>query len=210
MNTYQLLFPSPIAIIDASENFKKDHDFLLNSEYVADSGGVGQFLVTKDKHILGEQIKDLTAWLQEQVNLFAHDFLATNKTLKFTQSWCIKHDGIPQQLYAHSHPNSIISGAYYVSADENSARLRFHKTASANVPFIQHGFDDELLKDQPWAWEWQEIPVQTSRLVLFPSHMQHSSANFDNKDLRCVLSFNTWFEGTIGNPNKLTELGGIV
>ena len=31
----------------------------------------------------------------------------------------------------------------------------------------------------------------------------------NNKDVRCVLSFNTWFEGSIGNADRFTQLGAI-
>jgi hypothetical protein len=60
--------------------------------------------------------------------------------------------------------------------------------------------------EKPWTWDWQEIPAQTGRLILFPSNLLHSVEYLDNTQLRCVLSFNTWFTGAFGQAEKLFEL----
>jgi uncharacterized protein (TIGR02466 family) len=204
MNTYQLLFPTPIAIIDAPKVFKEDHESLLNSEY--HYGRNKDFLSTTNTYILKGKQTPLSNWLKEQIDLFARDFMATTKKLRITQSWCLKHEGIPHNLYTHAHSNSIISGAYYVHATENAAGLQFHKNIPGGVSFIQNSFDEDLIANQPWAWEWHEIPVQTGRLVLFPSYLQHGATKLGSTDLRCVLSFNTWYEGSFGDASKLTEV----
>lgn len=206
--TLQLLFSTPIVICDIPEIPQADHDFLLNSEYHVNSGSGGLFGKTKNTYILKDRVSPLTEWIQQQLDMFAYSALACKDKLKITQSWCLKHNNEPQKVFSHAHPNSIVSGAYYVDAPEGTANIRFTRDGRAQSPFIKWQTDDELIKEQTWMWDWHEIPVQTGRLVLFPSHLFHSVEGIGvNPNSRCVLSFNTWFDGPFGDPDRLFELG---
>jgi hypothetical protein len=206
--TLQLLFATPVLIVDIPEMPQEDHDFLLNADYSSSDGDQGYFKKTTNTYILKDRDSVLTKWINEQINLFAVSMLACTTPVKITQSWCLKHENQQQQVFTHSHPNSIISGAYYVSAPEGTANLRFNRPTPTSQPYIKWDTPDDLLADQPWNWTWHEIPVQTGRLVLFPSQTPHSVEGTSvNTNSRCVLSFNTWFDGPIGDTNKLTALG---
>jgi uncharacterized protein (TIGR02466 family) len=205
MKTYQLLFPSPITIADAPEDFKKDHDFLINTEYVHNDKRYAP--TSANSYLLKDRDTPLTKWLQDQINEFAIECLATRSKLKITQAWCLKHENMDQHLMEHAHCNSIVSGAYYVHAPEGTSNLTFSKGHASNLhPNIIWETDDELVKDRPWTWEWHTIPVTTGRLVLFPSQLNHGVNSINNTDMRCVLSFNTWFDGPFGDPTRLREL----
>jgi len=207
--TLQLLFPQPITITDIPEIPEEDHKFLINSYYHETEGSQHNFETTKDTYILKSiQEGKLVKWINEQIDIYVKSAMACDNTLKITQSWCLKHQDRTQQVFSHSHPNSIISGAYYIEAPEGSENIRFHKTKGRDAPFITWEQNQEALVDQPWCWEWYQIPVQTGRLVLFPSNMLHSVAGAEPKQgIRCVLSFNTWFDGAFGSALNLTELG---
>lgn len=203
----QLLFPTPVIVSDIPEIPQDDHDFLLNADYHVTEGSYGQFSKTKNTYILKNRDTTLTRWIQSQIDSFAYNILATRSKLKITQSWCLKHEHQPQKVFSHQHPNSIVSGAYYVSAPENSQNIRFHRNVQSGHPMVKWDMPQELLQDKMWAWEWQEIPVTTGRLVLFPSQMYHSvEGSIPNDNMRCVLSFNTWFDGDFGSEDHLYEL----
>jgi uncharacterized protein (TIGR02466 family) len=207
-DTLQLLFATPIVISDIPEIPQADHNYLLNAEYHKEAGSYEQFEKTKNTYILRGWKSDLNTWIEEQINIFAESALATRDKLKITQSWCLRHQDSVQNVYTHSHPNSIISGAYYLDAPEGTANIRFSKEEALYSPFIRWENDDELLNQQPWNWSWHEIPVQTGRLVLFPSYLKHGvTGNGINKNTRCVLSFNTWFNGPFGSADNLRALG---
>lgn len=207
-DTLQLLFPTPIVISDIPEIPQNDHDYLLNAEYHLDIGSFEQFEKTKNTYILKGWESYLKTWIAEQINVFAEQALATKDKLKITQSWCLKHQNSVQNVFTHSHPNSIISGAYYVEAPEGTANIRFTKEEVSHSPFIKWENDKELLDRQPWNWAWHEIPIQTGRLVLFPSYLKHGViGNSVNNNTRCVLSFNTWFDGPVGSADNLRALG---
>jgi uncharacterized protein (TIGR02466 family) len=206
--TLQLLFPTPVLIVDIPEIPKEDHDFLLNAEYSTSSNDQGLFDKTKNTYILKDRNTVLTKWISEQLNLFATSMMACTTPLKITQSWCLKHQNRTQQVFSHAHPNSIVSGAYYVEAPEGSANLRFNRPVPTSQPYIKWETPEDLLQEQPWNWTWHEIPAKTGRLILFPSQMPHSVEGHQlNTNTRCVLSFNTWFDGAIGDDEKLTALG---
>jgi len=205
----ELIFPTAICIVD-NENHE-DHKTLLNLEYsINQQSSNGAFEQTTDTYVLDNYVPNLRNWIQQQLDSFAKYALSTDQKLKFTQSWCLRHKEMPQEVFPHSHPNSIISGAYYVDANENSSRLKFHRTGVSTYPSIQWEMDSEKSKDAPWNWDWQKVPVQTGRLVMFPSQLTHSvESELNNSDTRCVLSFNTWFEGSIGNEVLLNKLGPL-
>jgi uncharacterized protein (TIGR02466 family) len=204
-STLELLFPTAVMVIDIDQQFALEHEQLINEEYHQTVGSQGQFEQTKNTYLL-ENYPNLQNWLSDRVNDYARAVMATTDSLKLTQSWCLKHQGSNQQLYAHSHPNSIVSGAYYVAADQNSQRLRFHRNMSNSTAHIKWSVDSLHQAEKPWTWDWQEIPAQTGRLVLFPSNLLHSLEYVENTELRCVLSFNTWFTGAFGQAEKLFEL----
>ncbi len=207
----ELLFPTAIGIEDNTTDYKYDHQTLINLPYTTNEKfSSGHFEQTVDSYVLDNNVPNLRSWIQTNLNVYASYALSTDQKLKITQSWCIKHNDAPQHVFPHSHPNSIISGAYYVAADDQSAKLKFHRTSVSTYPSIQWQMDPDKSKDAPWNWDWQKIPVTSGRLVLFPSQMMHSVEDeLNNKDVRCVLSFNTWFEGSIGNADRFTQLGAI-
>jgi uncharacterized protein (TIGR02466 family) len=208
MNAIKLLFPTPIMIADIESIPEDDHTFLLNAEYHNTDKDGGLFEKTKSTYILKNRQTELISWIQEQLDNFSKDVMATTSKLKITQSWCLKHTNVVQQVYPHNHPNSIVSGAYYVTAPAGTENIRFNKNKQTNTPSIQWEIDQSLLEERPWAWDWEEIPVQAGRLILFPSNLEHMVlGKIVNSNTRCVLSFNTWFDGEFGSEERLTRLG---
>jgi len=203
-----MLFPTPVATVDNDFYLQDEHDVLINSEY--EILPEHDFEQTQDNFILDTQAPNLRSWIQKQLDSFSENALATKQRLKITQSWCLKHSNQIQNVFIHSHCNSIVSGAYYVYADDASENIRFHKDLPFGAPSIKWEKDKDLLEKQKWMWEWEAVNVKTGRLILFPSYMYHSVIGQNiNNNLRCVLSFNTWFNGPIGNTQKLTRLGAV-
>jgi len=201
-----LLFPTAVEVVDNIDIPVEDHDQLLATAYNA-SYNTGQFNTTKNNYILDTHAPTLRNWIQSRIDNYTKNVMATSSKLKITQSWCLMHKNVVQQLFIHAHPNSIISGAYYVMAPEGSQGIRFHsKSGGHSTPFIDWETDSTCI-DQPWTADWNELSVKTGRLILFPSQTYHSVDGQEvNPNVRCVLSFNTWFEGGFGDPSRLQEL----
>ena len=204
----ELIFPTAIGIVD-NDNFE-DHSTLLDLEYKVAEASHGQFETSTDLYVLDNHVPNLRNWIQQQLDNFSKYALSTHQKLKLTQSWCLKHNDIRQEVFPHSHPNSIISGAYYVEADEDSANIAFHKTNISTSPSITWEMNPARISESPWNFAWKKVESKQGRLVMFPSQLMHSVDGHKPIDgTRCVLSFNTWFEGGIGEVNKLSRLGPI-
>ena len=204
----ELIFPTAIGIVD-NDNFE-DHSTLLDLEYKVTEASHGQFEQSEDTYVLDNHVPNLRNWIQQQLDNYSKYALSTHQKLKFTQSWCLKHNDSRQEVFPHSHPNSIISGAYYVAAEEESANLTFHRKNINMSPSVIWEMDQEMIATAPWNFHWKKVASQQGRLVLFPSQLMHSVDGKKPIDgTRCVLSFNSWFEGGIGNDDKLNRLGPI-
>jgi uncharacterized protein (TIGR02466 family) len=197
------LYPTPVGIFH-NENVEalSEHEELINLPYSMSNN----FNRSDDTYVLDHHAPNLRSWICDQIQIYAKDAMAITDTFKITQSWCIKHQNEEQKIFSHIHPNSIISGAYYIDADDASEGITFYRQTFSNHTSIQWDSDPELMKNQSWNWAWYKIPVATGRLVLFPSHMKHGVDGKHNSNTRCVLSFNTWFSGTFGNKENLFEL----
>lgn len=86
----------------------------------------------------------------------------------------------------HNHPGSIISGVFYLKADEGSGEICFHRNPYEEMFFgtMQPKSVTELN-----AMSCRYKPVQ-GRLLLFPSYLLHSVLPNSNDNERISLSFN--------------------
>jgi hypothetical protein len=195
-----MLFPTVVATVDNPAIPKKDHETILNSEFIVTSKG--NFPMSKDKYIL-DSVPTLKNWIQNQINRYATEVMGSGK-LKFTQSWAIKHENMPQNIFTHTHANSIISGSYYIDAPNDSEPLAFNKPGSTSGTLIRY---EKNYENKPWLNDRVGFASYTGRLILFPSHIEHSVLGYQTKtQRRCVLAFNTWFDGPIGTEEGLTLL----
>lgn len=204
-NVY-FLFPKPVLVLDAENKFESDNQTLLNSNYTKSNHGY--FNSSESSNIL-ESVPVLSSWIHGQVVSYARELMGIKQKLRFTQSWCLKHNvGDIQTIHPHRHPNSIVSGAYYVYATENSAHLKITKdSANGSYPYIEWEKDEELISNNPWLHDWTTFEVKTGRLILFPSNTEHTVVDkMVANEQRCVLSFNTWFDEPIGNEKRYTLL----
>lgn len=191
--------PIPIGVYE-NINFEEHEYFENEIPYELET----QWGKRSDTKFVLENTK-LKQWIEEQINDYALNCLATNQKLRITQSWCLKNQQKTSQLFRHIHPNSIVSGAYYINCLDNSAPLKIEPQSCFSDNRIAWEKDQDLLKKQPWLWQYYEFPVRKGRLYVFPSNLYHyvDPTIIDN---RCVISFNTWFNSPIGSVDNLTYL----
>jgi hypothetical protein len=200
------IFPTPIGFGFNEQFNQEEHNYLIDAEYEFHSNY--EMNVSKNKFVLTTApIKQIKNFIEAELAEYSLKTLGTQQKLKFTQSWCTKHDKIQQKTFPHTHQNSIISGCYYLSADAESEGITFYKNTDYTDRYITWQTDDELMKTHKWNWRWCKFPVRSGLLILFPSQLKHSVDGFAiSNNLRCSLAFNTWFDGSIGNPNDLSML----
>lgn len=189
-----MLFSIPVGckINGDFENTMYSHNCIQNESYNADNVSDDKFILDKYPH--------LKKWILSEVNVYAKQALSCTNELRITQSWSIIGNS---SLQIHQHPNSIISGAYYINADQYSSPLTFAK------PYVQQlkwETDQDLLQSQDWNWDVVNFYPEIGKLILFPSYLGHGVVSNNRQSNRCVLSFNTWFSNPMGSIDSLTFL----
>lgn len=89
----------------------------------------------------------------------------------------------------HNHPNSVISGVYYVKAHKDSGDLVLSHPASIAMEYDWSG--KNLKKYNKYNSPMWKIPPIENRLLLFPSWLLHSvRPNLNKNKNRISISFN--------------------
>jgi uncharacterized protein (TIGR02466 family) len=123
---------------------------------------------------------------------------ANNIKPYITQSW-LNYTETNQYHHKHAHPNSLVSGVFYINCHEEHDKIKFfndnYKTIKLEVK------DWNMWNSESW---W--FPVKTGDIILFPSSLTHMVETKQGDNTRISLAFNVFIKGTVGNNKNLTEL----
>ena len=195
MNTLNL-FPTAVSLFDHEGLSKKEIEFLKKQKIRDNTGNK----TSVDNYILNnKELKKLKRFIENCVNqYFKLIYQPKNNVSPYiTQSWC-NYTKEGEFHHKHAHPNSFISGVFYVQADKEKDRIYFFKEKYEGIvvtPKIYNSYNSE-------SW-W--VPINTNNLVIFPSSLPHMVGQVTGEE-RISLSFNTFFKGEIGSSTELTNL----
>ena len=115
-----------------------------------------------------------------------------------TQSW-LNYTETNQYHHKHQHPNSLVSGVFYINCDDKFDKIKFFKDGYKTIkPEIK---DWNIWNSETW---W--FSVKTGDVILFPSSLTHMVETKEGDNTRISLAFNVFIKGTVGNNKNLTEL----
>lgn len=115
-----------------------------------------------------------------------------------TQSW-LNYTETNQYHHKHQHPNSLVSGVFYINCDDKFDKIKFFKEDYKTIkPEIK---DWNIWNSESW---W--FSVKTGDIILFPSSLTHMVETKEGTNTRISLAFNVFIKGTFGNNKNLTEL----
>ena len=196
------IFPTPIYITEIDRGFtKQELNFVKEQKKHCDSNAGN--IYTKDTYILNrKEFKNIKKFLTKHCKNYLDTVICpkNNLELYITQSW-LNYTETDQYHHKHEHPNSVISGVFYFDSDIEKDKILFTKSTSLQIrPII----DDT--KFNLWNSETWFFPVKTGQLIMFPSSTIHQVETKKGKNTRISLAFNTFYKGTIGSTNQLTEL----
>lgn len=142
---------------------------------------------TQDKHLENrEDLKELYDWFRECLEDYRKSFQLDTEELEISLSWANLGDSNTQHQ-SHVHPNSWISGVYYVS--DNSSPTYFEHPVFQKRTGIVVQSENLALAD---VWE---CPWTTGNLVLFPSWLEHFTFPREDQSKRLTISFNVMPKG---------------
>jgi len=159
----------------------------------------------KNSTIFDTKLKNIKEFCEKHIKKYVKEVISPkNEELDFyiTQSWLniVKPGGY---IHRHSHTNSIISGAFYISMEKDDKIVFYDPNSKMkNRPLKFTIKDDNAWNSLNWI-----LPVEENQLLLFPSWLEHSvEINEKATKDRISISFNTFVKGTLGERQKLNEL----
>jgi uncharacterized protein (TIGR02466 family) len=158
-----------------------------------------------NNYIFNEKLKKIKQFCEQQIKIYVEEVISPKEDLDFyiTQSWLnVNEPG--RQHHPHMHPNSAISGVYYVEAEKDDI-IKFKSPLQSYLhPCYLH-----ILPETYNIWNsanW-DVPIQKYDLILFPSWLEHMVPPNDKATTdRISISFNTFVKSTLGRRKDLTEL----
>lgn len=118
-------------------------------------------------------------------------------SLRITQSW-VNYTKKGQFHHKHRHPNSFISGVYYIETTDDD-KIYFHNDRIPMIEIVPNLWNS-------WNSKTWWIEAKKGSLVLFPSSLEHNVEVVNTDETRISLSFNTFPIGDIGEEMSLTGL----
>ena len=202
-HTIHTVFPTPVYIVkrdlELSPKDDKDIEDIIKGGLRPNSGNASSV----NSYIFNSKLKEIKQFCEQQLKIYVEKVINPKEDLDFyiTQSWLniTKPGG---SHHSHFHQNSIISGVFYISTEEDDT-ITFHDP-NAKIKKIIHPTIKEYNLWNSITWFF---PVNNNELVLFPSWLNHEvEPNKKATTDRISLSFNTFVRGTLGNQKELTEL----
>jgi len=145
---------------------------------------------------------DLFQWFENCIDE-AKDDIGIPKDVKLviTSCWANRTNKMNAH-HVHTHPNSFMSGIYYLSDEHVGGETIFltQNTWIQNFEWIDFQNKGNYSISQNFT-------PKKGTLLLFPSSIKHSVNGLRNNSDRFSIAFNTFFSGTISNDaQKLTRL----
>lgn len=200
------LFKTNIASLDPIEKtWIKNLDFPPQSVGLYESDN--EDAINKGMKVLDQpQLKNLRQQILKAVNYFTSEILDVEQKFELTTSWVNKY-GKADLNHQHSHPNSMISGVYYIESDESSAPIVFNK------PYFYTNLFHETIKptfknknNNQFNLDYYGLKPVTGDLLIFPSWLEHTVPPQEVDKERWSLAFNCFVTGKLGTGTKQLQL----
>lgn len=147
-----------------------------------------------------KELKSIADFCQKAVDEYLLRIYAPKNdvNLYFTQSWA-NYTEPGQFHHKHAHPNSFVSGVFYVNADSEKDKIHFYHDRYEQLKLPTENWN--LYNSESW---W--FAVGTCDLLLFPSNLTHMVEATQSAETRISISFNTFLKGYVGQDDSLTGL----
>jgi uncharacterized protein (TIGR02466 family) len=194
------IFPTPIYISKLDRELTKKELLFINKNKLDVYKNEGN-TTSNDNYILNNKaFENLKTDLDLRVKDYFEKVISPTDAITpyITQSW-LNYTETNQYHHKHAHPNSLVSGVFYINCDNKFDKIKFFNDTYKTIkPEIK---DWNLWNSESW---W--FSVKTGDIILFPSSLTHMVETKEGDNTRISLAFNVFIKGTIGNNKQLTEL----
>ncbi len=194
------LFSIPLYFSDLDRPFTAEEEGCFRHYENFKKPNVLNYITINTKVLEDIRLKNLKEWIHFHLKKYIDDIIKPKGYIdpKITTSW-INFTSKGQSHHAHNHPNSFLSGVFYISTDD-SDKISFIKGYNDLLRLGKKQYD--LFNSDTW---W--MPATTKRLYIFPSTLIHNVPEVKVDQVRISLSFNSWISGEIdGNDGGVSDL----
>ena len=191
------IFPTAVMKFKINREFTKNElDFVNRNEniYYANSGNK----YSRNTFILNDNtMGDINKFCNDALQIYFKNIInpITDTSIKITQSW-LNYTKLKGFHHEHEHPNSIVSGVFYFSADKTKDIISFRRTEYQQIKILYKEAND-------YNTIQTDIKIESGDLVLFPSNVSHFVPPTESSKTRISLAFNSFVYGEIGLPDAL-------
>ncbi len=199
-STINSIFSTPIYISKLNRELTSKELSFINKTKLDVYKNEGN-TTSNDNYILNQKVfKDLKTDLNLRVKDYFDKIIcpANNITPYITQSW-LNYTETNQYHHKHQHPNSLVSGVFYINCDDKFDKIKFFNNQYQTIK-------PEIKQWNIWNSESWWFSVKTGDVILFPSLLTHMVETKEGTNTRISLAFNVFIKGTLGNNKQLTEL----
>jgi len=197
-NHYQL-FGVPIYISKTSYNLNKKEMAFLDS--MPKITGQTNNIFSESSYVLNyKEFSNLKKFIDKELKYYVHNLMMIDdKKVKpyVTQSWWNFYNNNASH-HEHNHPNSYISGVYYV---QGSQCIVFQKPNDNGYTYDFHHKEWNEVNSQVWRF----VPP-AGKIIFFPSFLWHQVELNKTNKTRISMAFNSFVEGDMGNDMQYTRL----
>jgi len=194
------LFPEPVYFSKLKRALTKKELKTIDA-YKAKTHKIEGNTTSNDNYVLeNKTLKNLKKDLHTKVMDYFSEVVCTDNSIipYITQSW-ISYTETNQFHHRHFHPNSYVSGVFYIAADKEVDKIKFYKRSHPQIMLNPTKYN--IFNAKSWWY-----PVNTGDIILFPSSLEHGVDKNKGTNARISLSFNVFIKGKIGENAILTEL----
>lgn len=197
MNIFNV-FPTPVGKYNLTRELtEKEKKFIMDAERAPNMGNQ----TSKENYVLNNKIlKGLNNFILESSNDFFQKVYRPRDDVKLrlTQSW-FNYTEPGQFHHKHAHPNSFLSGVFYVNADPQKDKIYFYREGYQQIKLSPVEWN--TYNSESWWFE-----AGTCVMYIFPSSLTHMVEIVTAAETRVSIAFNTFLQGVIGDNHSLTEL----
>ena len=192
-----MVFPTPVQIYKYEDSIEKELKYIEGVEWKQQVANAN--FKTKDSYLTKhEQLKKLVSFFKECIDDYCNTVINSDQRLVITQLWGNRNPK-GSKHHEHVHPNSILSGVFYLRQDPKLPPIQFAKSN-------QEAMKLDPRKYNTYNAETFLLPCVSGELILFPSNLRHSVPTNQGDEERISLSFNTFSIDSLGSEESLTHL----
>jgi uncharacterized protein (TIGR02466 family) len=173
-------------------NFARESEYLENNVMTYPDS-------SKPYSVLHENaFENLFKFVNKSIEEYVTVVYKSTQKLRVTQSWLNRMQPDKEHVF-HYHPNSVLSGVFYLQSDESSP-LTLINDIKDQYQLSVDGSENKYTRSSYMS------PSSEKTLLVFPSYIRHCVTRNNSNQDRISLSFNTFPVGDFGCKEGLTHV----